>query len=182
MRRQSIIAMTALVLASAVPSRAQVPVSARVPRIRPLQNETAAVIATGLRRSATFRALVEEIERSDVVVYVYATPHLSRYVGGGLDFVGASSKMRFLKVVLRFDLTPTEMVWILGHELQHAAEIARHPAVRSPEAFHRFYVEIGMHGALDHTFETSDAQDIGQQVRRELSESTQFGEREQVPR
>jgi hypothetical protein len=182
MCRQAIVALTALTLGSAGPALAQSSVSARVPRIRPLQAEMAAVIESGVQRSPTFRALVEEIERSDVVVYVYGSPHLSRYVGGGLSFVGASPSMRYLKVVLRFDLTPTEMVWMLGHELQHAVEVVRNPGVRTEEAFLRLYLDIGMHGALDHTFETADAQDAGRQVRRELFESMRLGDRGQTPR
>jgi len=138
------------------------------PRIRPLDDRATKAMDTGVRRSPTFRSLVDQLERSDVVVYVYTTPHLSQYVSGGLSFVGVSATMRFVKIALDLDLTSSQAVYILAHELQHALEIARAPRVRTRESFEAFYRHIDIGGALRHTFETAAAQLTGQQVRREL--------------
>ena len=143
-------------------------IPAAVPRLRPLDARAAEAIKTGVSRSPTFRALVDELERSDVVVYVYTTPYLSRYVSGGLSFVGVSASMRFLKIALDLDLTPDQTVYVLAHELQHALEIARATDVRTQHDFDAFYRHIGVGGALAHTFETAEARLMGQRVRREL--------------
>lgn len=155
------------ILLWATPGAAQTGTAA-VPRIRPLDARAAVAIEVGLRRSPTFRALVEELERSDVVVYVYTTPNLSQYVSGGLSFVGVSATMRFLKIALDLDLTPDQTVYILAHELQHALEVARASHVKSQRDFDAFYRHIDVGGALANTFETAEARLMGQRVRREL--------------
>ena len=140
---------------------------AAAPRLRPLDARATDAIKTGLSRSLTFRALVDELERSDLVVYVYTTPYLSQYVSGGLSFVGVSASMRFLKIALDLDLTPDQTVYVLAHELQHALEIARATDVRTQGDFDAFYRHIDVGGALAHTFETAEARLMGQRVRRE---------------
>jgi len=142
--------------------------TAAVPRIRPLDARAAVAIETGVRKSPTFRSLVEELERSDVVVYVYTTPYLSAHVGGGLSFVGVSATLRFVKIALDLDLTPDQTVYILAHELHHALEVARASHVITQDDFDAFYGHISIGGALPHTFETAEARLTGQQVRREL--------------
>lgn len=139
-----------------------------MPHLRPLDAKAGMAIETGVRRSPTFEALVEELERSDVVVYMYTTPHLSRHVSGGLSFVGVSATTRFVKIALDLDLTPDQTVYILAHELQHALEVARAVHVRTQSEFDALYRHLGMRGALVHTFETTEARLMGQQVRREL--------------
>jgi len=139
-----------------------------MPRIRALDARAAVAIEAGLRRSPTFRALVDELEQSDLVVYVYTTPYLSRHVSGGLSFVGVSATDRFVKIALDLDLTPDQMVYILAHELQHALEVARASHVKTQRDFDGFYRHVGIGGALAHTFETAAAQQTGLQVRREL--------------
>lgn len=167
MMRSKAAKLVSALLLWAAPGAAQTATTA-MPRIRPLDARATAAIETGVRRSATFRALVDELERSDVVVYVYTTPFLAEHVSGGLSFVGVSATMRFMKIALDLDLTPEQTVYILAHELQHAREIARAPHVTTREAFDAFYRHIDIGGALTHTFETAEAQLTGQQVRREL--------------
>ena len=166
MRTKAAKLLSALLLWS-VPGAAQTGTAA-VPRIRPLDARATMAIKTGVRKSPTFRALVEELERADVVVYVYTTPYLSERVSGGLSFVGVSATFRFVKIALDLDLTPDQTVYILAHELQHALEIARAPHVRTQSDFDALYRHVGIGGALAHTFETAEARLTGQQVRREL--------------
>ncbi len=145
--------------------------AAEPPHIRALDRCAGEVLAAGLRRSATFRALVEEIERSDVIVFVYASPYLSPKISGGLSFVGASTSWRYLKVALRRTQPMSQMIWVLAHELHHAAEVARAPGARSQATFNELYTHIGTAGALRDTFETEEAFAAGLKVRRELGES-----------
>lgn len=155
------------ILLCAAPGAAQTGTT-HLPRIRPLDARASAAIETGIGRSPTFRALVEELQRSDVVVYVHTTPGLSQYVSGGLSFVGVSATMRFVRIALDLDLTRNQAVYILAHELQHALEIARAPDVRTQDDFDAYYQHLDIGGALRDTFETAAAQLMGQRVRSEL--------------
>lgn len=156
-------------------SAAAAAVDAPLPHIRALDACAARALAEGRRRSPTFRALVGEIERSDVIVFVYTTPLLSPHVSGGLSFVGASSSWRYLKIALRRDQMRAEMIWVLAHELRHAVEVARAARARTQAAFNALYGHIGKNGALRDTFETEEAYAAGLQVRRELGDATGGG-------
>jgi hypothetical protein len=57
---------------------------------------------------------------------------------------------------------------LLGHELQHAVEIAERDEVRDEDAVRRLYKEIGRAGPRD-SFETDAALDVEWQVRLGLS-------------
>lgn len=155
-------------LVGAAPAAAQVPGTA-VPGVRPLRRRAAEAIEDGMERSATFRALVDALERSDVRVYIDVTPYLSGRVSGGLSFVGASASMRFVRIALDARLTPWQTVYVLAHELQHALEVARAPDVRTLQAFDDLYRHIGFAGAVPHSFDSIEARATGEQVRRELA-------------
>ncbi len=165
--RTKVATLLSALLLWAAPGAAQTG-TPHVPRVRPLDARAVEANETGILRSPTFSALVEELERSDVVVYVYTTPYLSENVSGGLSFVGVSSTMRFVKIALDLDLCPDQAVYILAHELHHALEIARASHVRTQDEFDALYRHVGIGGALAHTFETVAARQTGQQVRREL--------------
>jgi len=145
------------------------PAVSALPNVRALHPRATRAIEAGLAQSETFQVLHDELERSDVVVYVYMTPYMSQGVSGGLSYVGASASMRFLKVALDIDMTPRQAISVLAHELRHAVEVARHPRVRSMEAFEELYRHIGFGGALRNSFETLEAHLAGQQVRDELA-------------
>lgn len=58
----------------------------------------------------------------------------------------------------------------LGHELQHAAEVARASDVTTAEAFSRHYRHIGVRGQSEN-WDTSEAQHTGRVIARELARS-----------
>jgi hypothetical protein len=60
------------------------------------------------------------------------------------------------------------MMATLGHELQHAVEVARAPHVTSGEAFWRYYRHIGIRGVSDH-WDAREARHAGRVVARELA-------------
>ena len=63
-------------------------------QIRTTDYRLSAAVEQGLRDSATFRALVDQINVSDVVVYVSADEHLPRGIDGRLTFLSASGGFR----------------------------------------------------------------------------------------
>jgi hypothetical protein len=56
----------------------------------------------------------------------------------------------------------------LGHELQHAMEVADAPDVRDEGALARFYARIGTEGALPRSYDTLAAQLAGRRVLMEV--------------
>ena len=72
-------------------------------------------------------ALVEELGRSDVVVYLDLDPYDASPLNGSLRFRGAG--LRYVRVWLRPRQADTEVLPILAHELQHAVEVGARSAV-----------------------------------------------------
>jgi hypothetical protein len=140
------------------------------PRVRGASPRETRVIEHLLDRSATARALVSELETSDVIVYVQLAPNEA---GGhaATQFVTATRRDRFLRIVIGAMTPPYERGSLLAHELQHAVEIARDPEVRDDEGMRRLYGRIGENRSARASFETAAARDIGLRVRRELAAS-----------
>ena len=151
-----------LLLATTSPSLAD-----SVPQVRGASPRETRVIEHLLGRSATARALVSELESSDVIVYVELAPNEA---GGraATRFVTTTASHRFLRIVIGAMTPPYERGPLLAHELQHAVEIAREPDVRDDDGMRRLYLRIGEDRAARASFETAAARATGLRVRREL--------------
>ena len=141
---------------------------ARAPRVRVRTPALESVFRTALDRSPTFHALVSELEESDLIVYVDRDLMLRPSVHGGITFAGEGEGVRYLNVWLNPRNTTRQMMATLGHELQHAVEVARATHVRSGEAFLRHYRHIGVRGASDN-WDTREAREAGRLVAREIA-------------
>jgi hypothetical protein len=108
--------------------------------VRPLDARAAATLREGLMRSATLRELVGALEASDLVVYVGVT---QMETPGRLNFMAVSVGTRFVRISLDFRVMEPFMIGCLGHELQHALEIAAAPDVRDQAGVERLYQRIG---------------------------------------
>jgi hypothetical protein len=82
--------------------------------------------------------------------------------------VAEAAGLRYVRVTLNSDNAPFAIIALLGHELQHALEVAREPEVRSQETLLAFYKRVGITvaGGLK---DTSEARKLGRQVRSELA-------------
>jgi hypothetical protein len=140
-------------------------------RIRPLQKDGARLLAIGIERSPTFRRLVDRLERSDVIVYVDLRPDMPPYRGGSLRFLARSATDRFLKIHLNRTFNGRTLVALLGHELQHAVEVADAWGVDSAADLRDLYRRLGETTGKDQ-FDTVAARQVGYVVRRELSSKT----------
>ncbi len=90
-------------------------------RVRSLDASIQATIDEGCRRSPTFAALVNDLERSGYVVYVEQVPALRDGMRGALLHGGAGPQ--YLRVQLKRGLSLDRRVVVLAHELQHAREV-----------------------------------------------------------
>jgi hypothetical protein len=135
--------------------------------VRPTSSPARELIETGLAQSVTFRRLVHEIEASDVIVYVQLEPRLPTGIGGVLEFMGVGGNTRFLRILLGRQFHRPTLVALLGHELQHAVEVADAPGVRSATQLEALYRSIG-HPVGQHRYDSVAARFAGQTVRDEL--------------
>jgi hypothetical protein len=168
MARRSPILVTALFVSLVASAKAADP--SRAPRVRVRNPALELLFATALDRSPTFQALVRELEASDVIVYIDRNLRLRPSIRGGITFVTAGEGVRYLNVWLNPRYTGPQMMATLGHELQHAVEVARAPEVTTAEAFARHYRHIGVRGESDN-WDTAAARHAGRLVARELAQS-----------
>jgi hypothetical protein len=60
------------------------------------------------------------------------------------------------------------MIAMIGHELQHAVEIAAEPTVRSKRDLQNYYKRIGVASRAGDTWDTEAARHTGRRVAREV--------------
>jgi hypothetical protein len=162
------VALNSSVIASADPTA----VSGGGPRLRPQSPHVAGLLKAGLARSATLRSLVDRIEAGNVIVYIAVNPLLKSNLSGGLTWMTRAGAFRFVRASINRDLTPDQMIATLAHELQHVAEVAEDESVISEATLVAMYRRIGLPSrAAAPGFETAAAQEMGYQVRRELTSS-----------
>src|SRR5262249_51318219 len=136
-------------------------VRATHPRIQSLLTE-------GFTRSRTFAAMLSALGDTDVIVYIETTLSLPKDTMGRLTMVPVPGKYRYLRVQIRADLPTSEAISLIGHEMQHAVEIAREGQVRDAVGMIKLYERIGHSSGGEHNYDTSAAQDTGRRIRREL--------------
>lgn len=129
-----------------------------------------ALIDEGIRRSPSFKALVERLNRSDVVVYINVTRDLPTGLDGRLCFMTYAGSVRYLHAQVLDGLGVDGIIAIAAHELQHAVEVAEHPEVKDAGALDRLYQRIGDRTSTAHNrYDTRAARSMGRRVRLELS-------------
>ena len=145
-----------------------VPASPSFVRVRTLDAHLSHLLAIGYRRSPTVRRLVDTLEASDLIV------HIDRRAitidTAFLQFVTHAGRNRYLRITLDTGLAADAAVALLGHELQHAVEVARAPWVVDVATFGDLYRAIG-HASCEaprRCFDTTAAVEAGRRVRTEL--------------
>ncbi len=136
--------------------------------VRPLQPRAARLLDEAGRRSESMRALVEELGRSDVVVYVDMDPNEVSRLEGSLRFRAVTPETRYVRVWLQPRRCDEALMPLLAHELQHAVEVARAADVRTARAFQALYTVVGTSHTAGH-YETRAAQEMTERVRQELA-------------
>jgi hypothetical protein len=148
---------------------------AAVASLRPRDGMAAQLLRLGREGSSTFRALERVLNDSRVVVYVDVRDDPKRELGGALHFVAATSGRLFVRAVVdtgttQFGISQQRLVVLaslLGHELQHAAEVAAAPPIASERDFEALFRRIGI-SEKPSELETIAAQQVGKRVRVEL--------------
>jgi hypothetical protein len=137
-------------------------------RVRAKDTRVSAALLDGIRRSRTFADLVAALERSDVIAYIELAPNLPTTTQGRLALVSKSRDHRYVRIQVQAFLALDHTISIIGHELQHALEIAGAPNVYDESTMRKFYERIGVGRTDMHGFDTEAARVAGDQVRLEL--------------
>ena len=144
-------------------------------RVRASGGRTAAILLDGLSRSETLRQLVDELEQSDVIVYLEIKWNMRRGLAGSLTWVAGTTSFRYVRISLSPDLGGDVMVATLGHELQHAVEIARERSIISHATLASYYATHGVSVTAHwNGWDTLAARQTGDEVRRELAGTRTF--------
>jgi hypothetical protein len=162
--------ISATVFTFAIPRETSADGVVRTPRVRASDARTAVLLTQGLQRSETIRALVNRLERRDVIVYIEIQPALKKRLAGTLTWMTSTVSHRYVRISINPELNTEMAISTLGHELQHALEVANAPEVVSDNALEKFYrVHGDSNRAQVNGWDTEAARVAGEDVRRELA-------------
>ena len=163
----------AALLTIALPSFAALGDDIRSARVRPHDARTAALLLQGIERSETIRGLVSRLEADSVIVYVEMQPALHHDLAGRLVWLAATADYRYVRISLNPELSSEVLISVLGHELQHALEVARAPSIVDEDSLAAYYKKYGMSMRQHNNgWDTQAARDAGDLVRREIANSS----------
>jgi hypothetical protein len=94
------------------------------PHVRTAVPELGKLLREGIERSETFRSRLERLETSDLVVYVDYDYFPRGGIAGFVTFIATNAGWRYIQIKIAWNLPRRDQIAILGHELQHAMEIA----------------------------------------------------------
>ncbi len=138
------------------------------PRLRPLGADARALLESAQAQSPTVRQLIDDVERSDLIVYLRISDAVPHYTAETRLMI-ATPTCRFVLVSLTTSGDAAERTALLGHELRHVAEIAQAPWARDLESLRRLFESIGWHVQGRDHFETLAAVETGRRVMFELT-------------
>lgn len=135
---------------------------------RPLDSLAAEAFAQAMTGSPLVRELVRQLEASNLVVHIESSRALPAGVSGTLRFVTSRGGYRYVRISLAVDIRSDRRAAILGHELQHACEVAASDA-HDLDGMRRLYEAAGHHPTHSaNVFETRAALQVERQVGAEL--------------
>jgi hypothetical protein len=144
----------------------------RLRQVRALDERSRGFLEAGLRGSVTFRALVETIDASNVLVHVETATQSTQLPAAGVGDKRGAGRHRVLRIRLVVGWDSVSAVALLGHELRHTVEVAQAPDVVDLASFGRLFQAIGARSrcpALELAcFETRAADAAGRLVLREM--------------
>lgn len=138
------------------------------PAVRGDDHFTQHIIAYGMEHSPTFAALVDALAATDIVVIVEPDPRLSLALNGYLAYMSTTPACRYVRVRFTTRVSLVRAVPIVGHELQHALEVASHPEVTDAPSMRRMYERYGHRSSSENAFESPDAERAGRVITEEM--------------
>jgi hypothetical protein len=120
----------------------------------------------------TFRDLVDGIGKTDAIVYVEAGVCAFGHLDGCLlPSIAATASSRYLRIALTQPLrlrSRNRLIALIGHELQHALEVAERPDIIDVTSMTEMFRRIGFPLKGRSGYETSAARAAGAAVLRDM--------------
>lgn len=133
--------------------------------LRPVDEVARETLGHVLARSSVVRSLSSAIEASNLIVHIEASWVMPPGISGTTRFVTSRGGHRFARITINGALPLLERAALLGHELQHARELAESDAADTASV-RRLFERTGRRSG--DFFETRAAIDAERFVRREL--------------
>lgn len=140
-------------------------------RVRPLDPDAVRIVEAVRAKSPTARRLLERLERSDLITYVQLAAGFQLKPRATTRIITTTRDTRYVLISISTFTSQDDRLELLGHELQHAVELAASPDVRDDAGMERMYARIGWRENT-RSFETAEAQRAGRVVRAEMSVRT----------
>ena len=173
MTPRSFAASTLCFIAAVAPpaTRASTPDGAVAYHIRAADPDLRTLLDEGMRLSPAFRAIVQRIVGSDVIVFVQTDVQAPPRTDGRLTFLTSAFGHRYILVRLRPQRQRYQLLAILGHELRHVVEVAETPAIVDEPSLAAEYRRLGFERPTSDSslaFDTDAAIEAGYQVLAEV--------------
>ena len=131
-----------LVLGACVAADAAQHVPSRLTRVRGADPEMRRLVLDGDTRSATFSALVDEVQRSNAIVVIQFGLCANGRIRSCVANVDGDARQRHIRIKVNARTTEDRLIATIAHELQHAAEITREPGAFNSEQALALYRRI----------------------------------------
>jgi hypothetical protein len=110
---------------------------------------------------------VSHLHTSDLYVQIEIVSDLPPAIEGRLISLARAHQVRYVRIQLALRGSAEDMIALLGHELQHATEVADAAGAADADSLLALYQRIGTrHG--EGQYDTVAAEEMGRTVRREL--------------
>jgi hypothetical protein len=135
-------------------------------RVRCLDTESLHLLQKVRGQSPTARRMIDRLEKSDLITFVRIGPSFAR-LRATTRILGHVREARFVLISITSMAPEVDKVLLLGHELQHAVELADAPWVRNDNGMIEMYERIGWRDSA-RAFETAAAVEAGRAVKEEV--------------
>ena len=144
----------------------------RLVRVKPTDAEIRRLVIDGHQRSGTFRALMDELHQSNMIVTIQFGPCGNGRIRSCVSDVQTDGRQRFVRVKVDTRTTDDRLIATIAHELQHAVEIGRDPEVTTSDQALALYRKIALGSCgqgMSEKCETQAALDVEARVNDELA-------------
>lgn len=176
MRIHSIVSAAVVLTLAAAPSPVAAQGSTAPPafvlspdsRVRCLDREARSLIEAAIAVSPTIARLLTDLQATDLIVGIGTHVFQTKGLKGEARIIAATPVVRHVRITIGIPGAKSDLISVLGHELQHAMEIAAAPDVRDTVTLRALYLRIGYERTNGGYYETDAALEVGRQVSAEV--------------
>ena len=147
--------------------------------IRASDEELIELLDDGVKRSQTFKGLVDRLSKSDVILYVRPDVTAKSNAPTRLTFLAAKGGFRYLVIRVQSGRSKDQQLATLGHEMQHAVVIADASSVVDSQSLKKEFERVGKltqpSVGDDFFFSSQAAEDVKRRILSEVTSQNSKG-------